>query len=93
MSAPGTQSLRFRKPQPASSTSTTPKTRPQDEALLKDAVRKCVLQDGFVSRCITTDIGIAQNSSEALGSELLCRVSYTHPHEDLRGDVLKYSRL
>ena len=44
MSTPaGTQGLRLRKPQSALSSSTAPKARPQDEALLKDAVRKYVL--------------------------------------------------
>ena len=44
MSVPaGTQGLRLRKPQPALSSSTAPKARLQDEALLKDAVRKYVL--------------------------------------------------
>lgn len=44
----GTQSLRLRKPQPASTTSSTPKARQQDGALLKDAVRKYVLPDAVV---------------------------------------------
>lgn len=46
MSVPGNQGVRLRKPPPASSISTTPKARPQDEALLKDAVRKYVVRDG-----------------------------------------------